>query len=351
MKLASPKALLSKYVITPVYKFYKNYIGLEARHNKLYKPVANFIYENGKDIPVVMLAFNAISIISSHINQWIGLNKSKRENKDYLKKQEMVDLGLDISLSIIPPFILNNYLTKKLDSGLWTTKSGRDNLMYLVAPAAGVEIKDLYNTDHIVPVREQFTRAKNSLLKTLKKKKVISDNLFSKLNIIEKDPNLKIPIAGTEELVTDADVVAKGKKAFEKFRNKSAYSEIWDQRNGYLVMAAIAYTVVVGNVVLPILKNKISNYLYNKELEKKGETKEGLKRKKRFNSLAQTTQIDDNQNIFEAFSNSDNSVTKEKIPDRILYKNLLEVDTGQKKTFSDVQFMGRITSQSDRLRI
>ena len=347
--MKTPVEFLKKNVFGPAYRFHRDYLSRNARHNNIYKPIANFIFEKSKEMPVIMLGLNAISTLSSHISQINGLRKSKRENKDYLITQEIGELGFDLALSIIPPFILNNYLTKKLDSGEWTTKSAREKLLKIIVPTVGVAEEELYSTDHIIPFKENLRNTKNSILLSLKKKNKIPQKLLSRINIQEPDLNTKIPAARMEQITTDFDIIRK--KRYKGFYNGSAYSEINGQRNGLLVMAAIGYTVVVSNIVLPILKNKFSNYMYNRQLEKMGETKESIKRKKRYNNLSQTMEVKNEENVFNIFSNSDNTITAEKVPDRSIYSNLMYERFENKNVFNEVNNFSRISSQSNGLRI
>ena len=347
--MKTPMEMLKTNVLAPVYRFYKNYLSGNARHNKIYKPLANFIYDKSKEMPVIMLAFNAISTISSHVSQINGLKKSKKENKDYLITQEIGELGFDLALSIIPPFILNNYLTKKFDSGQWTTKSARKAICETIGPTVGVNSKDYYNIDHIIPAKENIRNTVNSLLLDLKKKNLIPKKLQNRINIQPPDLNKKIPIGSTKQLCIDFDEIRKGK--FSDFYKGRAYSEIIGQRDGFLIMAAIGYTVIVSNIVLPILKNKYSNYMYNKQLEKMGETKESIKRKNRYNNLAELNSFEEQQNVFNVFSNTDNSVTPEKIPDKQLYTNLTTTRIENKNIFNEINNFSRVSSQSNGLRI
>ena len=351
--IKTPIDFLKKNVFGPAYRFHRDYLSRNARHNNIYKPIANFIYEKSQEMPVIMLGLNAISTLSSHLSQINGLRKSKRENKDYLITQEIGELGFDLALSIIPPFILNNYLTKKIDSGNLITRSAKKNLEEYVAGTVGAMDDDLYNIDHIIPFREQVRNTKNSLLLSLKKNNKIPKKLLSRINVEEIDLNKKIPGIKLEELTIDCDkrLKIRPKEFQKKFYNGSAHSELVGQRNGLLMMAAIGYTIVVSNIILPILKNKFSNYMYNKQLEKMGETKESLKRKNRYNNLSQTTEVKSEENVFNIFSNSDNTTTVGKVPDRNIYSNLMYERFENKNVFNDVNNFSRISSQSNGLRI
>lgn len=345
--MRNPTDIIAQKIVGPIVRFKRDYLSVNARHNKLYKPIANFIFDRSKDMPVIMLAFNAISILSSHIAQIGGLKKSNRENKDYLITQELGELGLDILLTIIPPFLLNNFLSKKLDSGVWTTKSARDNLRYIIAPTVGASQKDLYNIDHIIPFKESLKNTKNSILIALRTRKLIPKNILSRLNIQELDPNKLVPMAKMEHLTTDFDVI-RGNK-FKDFYNGSAYDEIVGQRNGILMMAAIGYTIIASNIIIPILKNKFSNKLYRKHLKDIGETPESLKRKKRYNSLTIPNETDNSKNIFNVFSNSDNTTSTEKNFDRRIYNTL--INSEPKNIFNDVYNFNKTAAHSSGMRI
>ena len=227
-----------------------------------------------------MLVFNAISILSSHISQIGGLKRSKRENKDYLINQEWKELGLDLLLTIVPPFVLNNYLMKKFDSGEWTTRSARKYLIDTIAPTVGASRKELYNTDHIKPFKETVVDSFQELIRSVKKSGKLPKGLNSKIPMPPTKVINKIPMVSMEDITTDFDLVRKGQ--FKAFRNGKAYDEINGQRNGLIILATIAYTVLASNVIMPILKNKLANHSYKKKLEKMGETPESMKRKKRF---------------------------------------------------------------------
>ena len=140
-------------ILVPLYHFQKKYLSREMASTAC-KKTANFIFKRSTDTAFILLALNAISTITSHLAQIGGLKRNKRDNSDYLINQEWQELGLDIIFTIIPPFILNNFLMKKLDSGQWTTRSARKNLLDTIAPTVGATRDDLYNTQHIVPVKE-----------------------------------------------------------------------------------------------------------------------------------------------------------------------------------------------------
>ena len=307
--MKSPKQLLTT-VLQPIYQIYNKTISREARH-KGYQGVANFIFDHCKETALILLIFNSISIIASHFAQIGGLRRSKRENKDYLINQERKELGLDLLLTIIPPFIINNALTKKLDSGEWTTESARRSLIKTITQAGGVAQEELYNTDDIVPVRETIGNLVNTVLKRIAKIEKLPKKCKTFVeNNIKPDPiNVRVPSVSMEELLIECDAKYKNTPLFDKFYNKSAYDDIQGSRNGMLIMATLGYTIIATAVVMPILKNILSNHTYKKQLEKMGETKESLKRKQRYAQLQIT-----NMSVDNFINENTNTVIKPKQP-------------------------------------
>lgn len=284
--MKTPLNFLQDHLLVPLYHFQKKYVSRSAL-SAVCNKIANFMFENSKETALMMLVFNAVSIISSHIAQIGGLKKSSREHKDYLITQEIQELGLDLIFTIIPPFLINNYLMKKLDSGQWTTKSSREFLLNVITPTVGASKVDLYNTDHIVPVKETLGTMTAKVINSLRKKHAIPKFVNNIFEFIEKSPYVKmpdinkyLPVASMEDVTTDFDIIRK--KKFDPFYKGSAYSEINGQRNGLLIFAAIGYTIIASSIITPILKNKLANSSYEKRLNKMGETYESIKRKKRF---------------------------------------------------------------------
>ncbi len=270
---------LKEKVFNPAYNINQKYFGKYARISYC-KKISNFIFNRSKETALIMLVFNSISIISSHLSQIGGLKRSKRENKDYLINQEWKELGLDLAFTIVPPFILNNFLMKKFDSGQWTTKSARNYLIDTIAPTVGASKNELYSLDHIKPFKESIVNTKDEIITTLKKSNKLPKFLDDKIKMPKVKPIKPAPMVALEDITTDFDIIKKGN--FKPFYNGKAYDEINGQRNGLLILATIAYTVIASNIIMPILKNKLSNYSYKKQLEKQGETPESIKRKKRF---------------------------------------------------------------------
>ncbi len=314
--MKTPLALLQDIIIVPVYKFHKNYLSRNAMH-KYCKKVANFVFDCSKETALIMLFFNAVSILSSHLSQIGGLKRSKRENKDYLITQEKQELGLDLILTIIPPFMLNNFLKKKLESGAIATKESREKLINFVAPVVGASRDELYSTDHIRPIKETLgvliTKCTSGILQNSKK---LPKGLEQRIRAIDKkvkselpDFALRMPVPSLEDIATDFDNMAQKKRIssglLKKVRNGSAYDDLCGQNNGILIMTTIAYTILASNVIMPILKNKLSNRSYEKQLAAMGETKESIKRKKRFAYNSTPVQVEHNNNLFNDFLASD----------------------------------------------
>ncbi len=303
----NPKTLLSDYVIGPVYNFYQKYVGSQARQEYC-QTIADFIFKRSKETAVIMLIFNSVSILSSHVSQIRGLKKGSRENKDYLINQEWKELGLDLLLTVVPPFLLNNFLKKKLDSGQWATKSSIDNLTRIIAPTVGASKDELYNVEPGTPIIQTIKDFSVQIIRTLKNSSKTPQKLKSKLPNIPIPPGNKIPIASMEDITTDFDIIRKGK--FKGFRNGKAFDEICGQRDGLLILTTIGYTILASNIIMPIFKNKLANYSYKKKLEKMGETSESLKRKKRFGSIKTPEVNEEEKHIFNVFLTNDYGIPK-----------------------------------------
>lgn len=359
--MKAPLNILQDFVIVPVHKFYKNFLSRNAR-GKFFSTITDFVFDCSKETALIMLFFNAVSIMSSHIAQIGGLKKSKRENKDYLIDQEKKELSLDLILTIIPPFILNNFLKKKLESGRLTTPEAREKLINVVAPVVGVSRDELYSTEHLRPVKETIASliSKTSTL-ILKKFKKLPIKLEDGIRSIDKkaksllpDSATMLPFVTLEDIACDFDNLAKEKRIssgiLKKFRNGSAYDDLCGQNNGILIMTTIAYSILASNIIMPILKNKLSNRTYARQLAKMGETKESIKRKKRyeFNDVPVINEKD--SKLFETFSNSYNSKTKQK-QDNPFAPETIKKQEKTSNTFNSFNTYSKIASQSLGLRI
>lgn len=359
--MKAPLRLLQKVVFSPLHKFHKNFLSRTAR-GKFFSTVTDFIFDCSKETALIMLFFNAVSIISSHIAQIGGLKKSKRQNKEYLINQEKQELLIDLVLTIIPPFILTNFLKKKLESGNLTTKEAREKLINVVAPVVGASRDELYSTEHLRPVKETIASLISKFTELiLKKNKKLPIKVESFLKKVDKkaksllpDSVTRLPFVTLEDMACDFDNLAKEKRIgagiLKKFRNGSAYDDLCGQNNGILIMTTIAYTILASNIIMPILKNKLSNRAYEKQLAKMGETKESIKRKKRYEFSSVPIVSEKDSKLFETFSNIDNSTTKAK-QINIFTSEEIKAPEQVPRPFNSFDSYSKIASQSLGLRI
>ena len=303
--------ILSETIIGPLHRFRKNYLNTELLQSGCDK-LANFIYNSSKETAIIMLFFNAVSVISSHLAQIRGLKKSKRENKDYLITQEKKELGLDLVFSIIPPFLMNNALRKTFESGKIITKSADDKIRNTCVLELGLSKDDLYNTSHIRPVRETILNGAHERLTAVLNKyknmpEIVHTGISKVKDGLEKSkfflgpgilptPSLEDHAIALDTKFKDCPEILKDKG----FYNGKAYDDLSGMINGWLIIATLAYTIIASNVLLPILKNKLAKREYDKQLAKMGETRESIKRKKRFEY--NNNPIETNNNIFTTFS-------------------------------------------------
>lgn len=353
--MKTPKSFIQDYILAPAYQFQKNYVSRSALYSACNK-VSNFIFKKSDDIPLILLFFNSVSIISSHIAQINGLKKSNRENKDYLITQEWKEFGLDLLFTVIPPFLLKNFLEKKFYSGQWTTKSARKHLLDTITPTIGAAKDELYNTSHIRPLRESFGSLVAQITNSIKKIPNLPKPIGNLIKLIEKNPNVKlpdpnkfIPMATMKEIAVDFDKVRH--KRFKGFYNGSAYDEIIGQMEGMTIIATLAYTILASSIITPILKNKLANRSYEKRLEKMGETSESINRKKRFEYTNHS--ITSDTNVFDVFSNIDNSASpfSKGLVMTNEDKELLLNSRKNVSHFKDFQIFNNISSASSILKI
>lgn len=353
--MRTPLQILQDTVIIPVHDFQKKFLSKTAAHS-VCKKAANFIFECSKETALVMLGFNAISILSSHLAQIGGLKKSNRENKDYLITQERHELGLDLLLTTVPPLILNRALKKTLESGSVTTKEARDKLINVVAPVVGASRDELYNIEYIRPVKENVrSTLSERITKFLQSGRNLPLGLSARLRNYNDRLKLKIPNPVTtsyppnlEKITSDFDNLAQSGRISDgilsKFKNKSAYDDLYGLNNGLMIMTTIAYTILASNIIMPIIKNKLSNRTYEKQLKKMGETRESMKRKNRFSYLNAPVINSNEMSTFDTFMN--NSNTHNNIP-----KNPISEKEIPKSPFNTFDKYNNIISQSTGLRI
>ncbi len=270
--MKTPKSILQDKLLIPLYNFQNKYLSRSALFKTCNK-VANLIFKKSDDMPFILLLFNSVSIISSHLSQIRGLKKSNRENKDYLITQEYKEFGLDLLFTVVPPFLLKNFLEKKFYSGQWTTKSAREHLLYTITPTVGAAKEELYNTSHIKPLKQTIGTWTAQLTNRLKKIQDLPMSVKKLINFVEKNPNVRlpdknqaIPMATMKQIAVDFDNIRQNK--FKGFYNGSAYDEIIGQLEGMTIIATLAYTILASSVITPMLKNKLANKTYDKQIKK-----------------------------------------------------------------------------------
>ena len=330
--MMNPRRLLQENLTEPVARFYRNFLSRDAISKGLQK-TSNFIYDRSSDPSFMMIFFTSFSIISSHLAQLNGLRKSKRENKDYLMQQEKVELGLDIALSVLPTFALNRFLSKKFDSGAWATESSRHKLVREISKVIGADNNDLYDTSHIVPIKEKIVDGYNAFKGFLARNKHIPEAIQEKINFKPINKNKVTPAPKFVSLLLEYDDIKKGTS--KVMRNGKAMDDLGNSRNGMLVMATLGYTILATNVIMPILKNLLTNRTYKKELAEKGETPESIRRKKRY-TFNTNPVLYTNSNEFSALS-SINNTSK----DSLYHQNLKNISqynnvNAQRTVFKDI---------------
>ena len=343
--MKSPRQMLQK-TLTPMYQFYKKYISKDAIRTYT-TAFSNFVYDHSKDVATMMLAGYAASTISSHLAQINGLKKSKRENKDFLIKQEETELKLDLLLTILPPFLIKNAIDKQLTAGKVTTKKSRELLTTTVASTVGITEKEIYFVHPKEPLKVVLDDKLHGILRFLKKRNLIPKKYIDKLKIKPKDLNKRVPMANLADMATDFDeiILNMKKNALAKDPNArsltaerltstlykgSAEKELCGQKEGFLIIPTVFYTILAANIIMPILKNKLANKRYREELAQIGETPESIKRKKRYNFNSTEFQQTTNNAVFSNFTNTPKVQPKEEY-NRNIYSNL---KVTQNSTFS-----------------
>lgn len=284
-----PQHLLLTKIFNPAMKFRAEHLSVHGLRKDI-PTFFNFLFKKSDETAVMLLVFNAISILSSHANQIIGLAKSplkKSNNKEsanelktkrYLITQELCELGLDIVLTIVPPFLLTGALSRKLYSGEWLSKDTKKKIINEFEGVLGVQRDELF----YVKPKIKFNQKVGISLAKFSSKIKEDDKLFSKFKKLSEfiDKNVKVDIpkrqykfdtVSLKELAANYDQAVKAlplklmKEKQALFRNGSAYDDIIGQIEGTKTLAAIAYTAVFTAIVTPFLKNIIANSLFKKE--------------------------------------------------------------------------------------
>lgn len=245
-------------------------------------------YYCSQDTSLAMVLSTSLAVFASHCSHIAGLKKSKRENKDYLLKQEKAEFMTDLALTIIPPFLIDRYFKIKVDAGECTTREIRRRMECDILLKYGKGRKDVYNTEHIKSLKELgrlFIEVIQNKIRLFKLKMLGAKNIEKAI----KFPNVKMYSTSLEKFAMDLDWQNKFGKAkyFDEFNfyNNSAYSDMINQTNGLKVLPTLVYTAVMSSIVVPICKNLIANNMYKKELELIGETPQSVRRKARYGNL------------------------------------------------------------------
>lgn len=355
--MKTPIGLVRRYIFSPLENLPENFLR-KVNISKILKKVSNAAFEISKDTALVMLFCDAISILSSHNEQINGLKKSNRENKDVLIAQEKIERSLDLALTIIPPTLLTRAIKNKLEGFEVTTHKAEDLVFNYVGPGVGAHRAELKSTEYIRSLTENAIRGIGKASTAIGNNKRLSPKAqepfkrfgsFCKSRIPDLD-NMYLPRSIEEVTAYFDDMGHRVSPTIKsKLRNGSAYDEIQGMVNGLCIASVIGYSILVSNVLMPILKNKISRKNRDKELAKMGETRESIKRKKRF-AYTQIEPVKAEQNIFDKFDTFDSpNIKKEiKVEQKQTYTTITPYP--KSKTFETFNTYDRI-SQSTGLRI
>ncbi len=353
--MKTPIDLAKKMIFIPISNLRDEFFK-KINISKIFEKISNTVFEYSKETALIMLIGDAISILSSHNEQIKGLKKSDRENKEVLISQERIERGLDLVLTIVPPFMLTRAIKKKLESFKITTKEAEDLVFNYVGPGVGAHRDELRSVEYIRPVKETIIGgiaeiskhiSKNPKLKpeTQEKFKNFSNMCKKGLKGIDK----KYIPKSIEEVTAYFDDMGDrvSPTIREKLRNGKAYDEIQGMVNGLCIAGVVCYSILVSNILMPILKNKISRRNKDRQLAAMGETRESIKRKKRF---AYTTiePVKTEKNIFDTFDTP--NIPKElKIQKEPIYTQFTPYNNS--KTFESFNTYSKIASQPNGLRI
>lgn len=353
-----------KRIVSPFSKFYDKFLSIEAIKG-MTRGFSNYVFTHGKDVATMMLFAFAASTLSSHLAQRNGLRKSDRENKDFLIQQENTELVLDLALTIIPPFLLKNFLNKKIVKGEMLTKADSNFIEGTMIPIVGTTSKNLFELPSKPTLKTRFKQTVNTVKTVMSENNLLAkDNLLRENNLLRETcldnvKNKPLPLPQQTHLSMETatnlfdSTVYKYKKNYalmpdEKVRKAisaadnhlyrgSAFADICGEKEGILILSTLLYTIIAANVVMPILKNVIANKRYKQELAAKGETIESVKRKKRYTFFDTNIKVGDN-NVFNKITKCDN---KGNYIDKKIYNGLYSkpCKTGVFSTINSVNAM------------
>ncbi len=361
-----------KALVSPILKpalFIRDFVKKRPVGYKITRKLSDFVFEHSQETALIMLFGDAVSILSSHNAQIKGLEKSDRENKDILISQEKIERVLDIFLSIVPPLLLTRKIKKSVESGHFTTKKFQTLQKEVLAEGLGLPYENLNNIEHIRPIKE------TAIVTTYK-------TLYSLANIkaLPKDvnyeglSNLKKIQFKTQNLLRTAGNYFKKKVAYldytgiseslqelcikfdngagkipaetrNRLQNGSAYDEFQSMVNGFSIAGITGYSILSSNVIMPIVRNKLSSVMKTIQLTNMGQTRADLRRRKRF-AYTYTQVPEPNGKIFNSFD------TPYLLRENFSHKTLNEVPkVPPNKTFNSFNEYNKLITQSTVLRI
>ena len=294
---------------------------------------SDFIFNSSKRTDIIMLLFNAVAILSSHTAQIHGLEKSTRENKDFLIEQEEKERKIYLALTLVPPLIINYFLAKKLEKGEITTKRARDLLMGPIAEDTGAALSDVYSK---VTHKETVLRTASDFIKFLKKqgeehpdvqdtfekisaaisnftrrefpqvyrdikRKLKAYNKFLKFHSTDRLQDSIYKVAKNWDEKERECVFSRTIETRDMLRNGSAIDELCGLNSGILITSSVLYSIAASNVIMPFLKNRWTNQEYERSLRESGETRESMRRKRRF-EYTQDPLPETSGKVFKVFS-------------------------------------------------
>lgn len=335
---------------------------------KFSRVLSNFVFDYSKETALVMLFGDAVSILSSHNAQIKSLEKSDRENKDLLISQEKIERSLDLVLSIVPPLFLTRKIKKCVESGHITTRKFQSLLREVIPPSQGIDTKNLNRIEHIRPIKETTIVTAEKALRALSEFKAISptkeyDSLsklqklqFNTQKTLKKGSDfLKAKVSYLDAMLIPKSLrelcIAVDNQSGEvsdsvraKLKNGSAFDEFQGMVNGFCIAGVIGYSILSSNVIMPIVRNKLSTKFRTEQLALNGLTRSDIKRRKRF-AYTNSQLPETGGEIFSTFDTpyllrerSSINTEKEKIPIKT-------------NTFSSFETFNKIASQSNGLRI
>ena len=164
---------------------------------------AEFFYQKSKDPATMMIVFDLISLGTSTLAQINGLKKSDRENKDYLIQQEMSEAIASLPLTIGLPYFFTKWISRQLESGKVMTKSTRAILDNVIKPYCGVQGKEAFYVAPKLKTKQWLEIEINSILKKLKKTKILPKGLRNRIQVKNINPNTNVPLATLFDLLYD----------------------------------------------------------------------------------------------------------------------------------------------------